>query len=107
MSVIILDNFSTHSSSELHKTPVSPSLIAFWKAPTLLAIVTTLTSDASVHLFSDLAVLNNVSHKGARLISTDATNSGNLVQSTKGLTMILSLYVSNSLGKSSSPTMER
>ena len=51
------------------------------KAPTSLATVGTFTKAASTHLFSDLALLNNVFLNGAKLISTSLINLGSSFQS--------------------------
>ena len=50
-------------------------------------------------------VLNNDFSSGAKLISIDLINSGNFSQSTNGAVKILSLYLSNSFGISSKPTI--
>ena len=73
-------------------------------APTLEAIVGTLTKAASVHLFSLLALLNNDSSIGAKLISKEAITLGKSSQDINGEVIILCLYFINSSGISNIPT---
>ena len=84
-SLIKSVSFSYHSSIVFsHKIPVSSSLIHCLNAPKFEAIVGTLQSAASTHLFSDFASLNIEYSRGARLISILAIISGKDCQGTKG-----------------------
>ena len=97
-------NCSSHSFSFAHRIPSTPCSISSANAPILLAIVGTPTIDASTHLFSDFAALKRVSSNGAKLISTEAINSGNFFHSIKGDEIIRSFKSSNSFGIFNSPT---